>query len=87
MGKGDVCVFIRIVTSILAIALMGYTVYSWGDDSKQSMLIIQLLLGCMVIGIGLQTYRKNKNENKIVGIVCFVIAIFCIVVPLYKYFK
>ncbi|MEN1936317.1 hypothetical protein AAIE21_12075 [Paenibacillus sp. 102] len=66
---------IRTVTFVLAIVLMGYTVYSWGDGSKQSMLITQLLLGCMVVGIGLQTYRRNENENKLVGIICLAVAI------------
>ncbi|KFN03243.1 hypothetical protein DJ93_5157 [Bacillus clarus] len=41
---------VRVAPLVIAIVLMGYTMYSWNNDSKQSMLIIQLLLGFMVGG-------------------------------------
>ncbi len=58
---------IRIITFILAFIIMGYSIYSWNDDSKQSMLILQLLLGCMLAGMGIQNVKKDEKENKNMG--------------------
>ncbi|KKZ93168.1 hypothetical protein B4147_2404 [Bacillus wiedmannii] len=59
---------IRITTFILAIIIMGYSIYSWNDDSKQSMLILQLLLGFMLAGMGIQNVKKGEKGNKDMGL-------------------
>ncbi|MEC1981100.1 DUF3953 domain-containing protein [Bacillus cereus] len=56
----------RIVTVLLAIIVMGYSIYSWNDVSEQSMLILQTLIGIMLVSLGVQNF-KNK-ENKSMGI-------------------
>ncbi len=33
----------RIVTVLLAIIIMGYSIYSWNNTSEMSMLILQML--------------------------------------------
>ncbi|QWU45442.1 YczI family protein [Bacillus sp. NP247] len=78
---------IRITTFILAIIIMGYSIYSWNDDSKQSMLILQLLLGFMLAGIGIQNVKKEEKENKNMGLLFLLTSLFCIIVPLIKYLK
>ncbi|MGD6888049.1 DUF3953 domain-containing protein [Bacillus mobilis] len=78
---------IRIATFILAIIVMGYSIYSWNDDSKQSMLILQLLLGFMLAGIGIQNIKKDEKENKNMGLLLLLTSLFCIAVSLMKYLK
>ncbi|PEQ28675.1 hypothetical protein CN471_27790 [Bacillus thuringiensis] len=56
----------RILTIVLAIIVMGYSIYSWNDVSEQSMLILQTLIGIMLVSLGVQNF-KNK-ENKSMGI-------------------
>ncbi|WP_142327503.1 DUF3953 domain-containing protein [Bacillus thuringiensis] len=56
----------RILTIVLAIIVMGYSIYSWNDVSEQSMLILQTLIGIMLVSLGVQNF-KNK-ENKGMGI-------------------
>ena len=73
---------IRITTFILAIIVMVYSIYSWNDNSKQSMLILQLLLGFMLAGMGVQNFKKDEKENKNLGdysLTCIAILYFCIV--------
>ncbi|ALQ68354.1 YczI family protein [Bacillus thuringiensis] len=74
----------RILTIILAIIVMGYSMYSWNDASEQSMLILQTLLGFMLVSLGVQNF-KNK-ENKSMGITLLLVALYLIVVSLIKYF-
>ncbi|WP_439876318.1 DUF3953 domain-containing protein [Bacillus mycoides] len=78
---------VRITTFILAIIIMGYTIYSWNDDSKQSMLILQLLLGFMLAGMGIQNVKKEEKENKNMGLLFLLTSLFCIIVSLIKYLK
>ncbi|EJQ44397.1 hypothetical protein IEE_02587 [Bacillus cereus BAG5X1-1] len=78
---------IRITTFILAIIVMVYSIYSWNDNSKQSMLILQLLLGFMFAGMGVQNFKKDEKENKNLGIILLLASLFCIFVSLIKYFK
>ncbi|RWS45292.1 DUF3953 domain-containing protein [Bacillus mycoides] len=78
---------IRITTYILAIIVMGYSIYSWNDDSKQSMLILQVLLGFMLAGMGIQSFKKDEKENRYMGFLLLLSSLFCIVVSLIKYFK
>ncbi|MEK5247297.1 DUF3953 domain-containing protein [Bacillus sp. FSL R9-9530] len=78
---------IRIITFILAFIIMGYSIYSWNDDSKQSMLILQLLLGFMLAGMGIQNVKKDEKENKNMGLLLLPTSLFCIIVSLIKYFK
>ncbi|MGW6191915.1 DUF3953 domain-containing protein [Bacillus cereus] len=78
---------IRITTFILAIIVMGYSLYSWNDDSKQSMLILQLLLGFMLAGMGVQNFKKDEKGNKNLGIILLLTSLFCIFVSVIKYFK
>jgi hypothetical protein len=66
---------------------MGYSIYSWNDDSKQSMLILQLLLGFMLVGMGIQNVKKDEKENKNMGLLLLLTSLFCIIVSLIKYFK
>ncbi len=61
---------IRIITFILAFIIMDYSIYSWNDDSKQSMLILQLLLGFMLAGMGIHNVKKDKKRIRIWGC-CF----------------
>ncbi|ASI83782.1 MULTISPECIES: DUF3953 domain-containing protein [Bacillus] len=56
----------RILTIVLAIIVMRYSIYSWNDVSEQSMLILQTLIGIMLVSLGVQNF-KNK-ENKSMGI-------------------
>ncbi|MGG8382158.1 DUF3953 domain-containing protein [Bacillus sp. R-CC1] len=56
----------RILTIVLAIIVMRYSIYSWNDVSEQSMLILQTLIGIMLVSLGVQNF-KNK-ENKSIGI-------------------
>ena len=42
----------RIVTVLLAIIIMGYSIYSWNDTSELSMLILQTLLGFLLVSLG-----------------------------------
>lgn len=76
---------IRITTYILAIIVMGYSIYSWNDDSKQSMLILQVLLGVMLAGMGIQHLKKGEKENKNMGLL--LTSLFCIIISLIKYLK
>ncbi|CAH2463859.1 MULTISPECIES: DUF3953 domain-containing protein [Bacillus] len=78
---------IRITTFILAIIVMVYSIYSWNDDSKQSMLILQLLLGFMLAGMGIQNFKKDEKENRNMGLLLLLTSLFCIIVSLIKYFK
>ncbi|EJQ51358.1 DUF3953 domain-containing protein [Bacillus hominis] len=78
---------IRIITFILAIIVMGYSIYSWNDGSKQSMLILQLLLGFMLAGMGIQNVKKHEKENKNMGLLLLLTSLFCIIVALIKYLK
>ncbi|MGE8057696.1 DUF3953 domain-containing protein [Bacillus mycoides] len=78
---------IRIITFILAFIIMGYSIYSWNDDSKQSMLILQLLLGFMLAGMGINNVKKDEKENKNMGLLLLLTSLFCIIVSLIKYFK
>ncbi|PEW02909.1 hypothetical protein CN425_08305 [Bacillus cereus] len=78
---------IRITTFILAIIIMGYSIYSWNDDSKQSMLILQLLLGFMLAGMGIQHFKKDKKENKNMGLVLILTSLFCMIISLIKCLK
>ena len=52
----------RIVTVLLAIIIMGYSIYSWNDASEQSMLILQTLIGIMLVSLGLQNIRITKRN-------------------------
>ncbi|MBZ4222945.1 hypothetical protein LAE98_12745 [Bacillus wiedmannii] len=78
---------IRITTFILAIIVMGYSIYSWNDDSKQSMLILQLLLCFMLAGMGIQIVKKDEKENKNMGLLLLLTTLFYIAVSLMKYLK
>ncbi|MED0984630.1 DUF3953 domain-containing protein [Bacillus paramycoides] len=78
---------IRIITFILAIIVLGYSIYSWNDDSKQSMLILQLLLGFMLASMGIQNVKKDEKENKNMGHLLLLTSIFCIIISFIKYFK
>ncbi|WP_433772282.1 DUF3953 domain-containing protein [Bacillus wiedmannii] len=78
---------IRITTFILAIIIMGYSIYSWNDDSKQSMLILQVLLGFMLAGMGIQHLKKDEKENKNMGLLLVLTSLFCIIISLIKYLK
>ncbi|SCM95148.1 Uncharacterized protein BWINRASL_02582 [Bacillus mycoides] len=78
---------IRIITFILAIIVMGYSIYSWNDGSKQSMLILQLLLGFMLAGMGIQNVKKHEKENKNMELLLLLTSLFCIIVALIKYLK
>ncbi|KUH41454.1 DUF3953 domain-containing protein [Bacillus mycoides] len=78
---------IRIITFILAFIIMCYSIYSWNDDSKQSMLILQLLLGFMLAGMGIHNVKKDEKENKNMGLLLLLTSLFCIIVSLIKYFK
>ncbi|HDR7659913.1 MULTISPECIES: hypothetical protein [Bacillus] len=78
---------IRITTLILAIIVMGYSIYSWNDDSKQSVLILQLLLCFMLAGMGIQIVKKDEKENKNMGLLLLLTTLFCIAVSLMKYLK
>ncbi|MBJ8059231.1 YczI family protein [Bacillus cereus] len=74
----------RILTVLLAIIVMGYSIYSWNDASKQSLLILQTLLGFMLVSLGVQNF-KNK-ENRSMGIALLLVALYLIVVSLVRYF-
>ncbi|MED0948781.1 DUF3953 domain-containing protein [Bacillus mobilis] len=78
---------IRITTFILAIIVMGYSIYSWNDDSKQSMLILQLLLGFMLAGMGIQNVKKDEKENRNMGLLLLLTSLICIIVSVIKYLK
>ncbi|HDR7794718.1 TPA: YczI family protein [Bacillus luti] len=78
---------IRLTTFILAIIVMCYSIYSWNDDSKESMLILPLLLSIMLASMGVQNYKKDEKENKNIGILLLLTSLFCIIVSLIKYFK
>ncbi|PEN02191.1 DUF3953 domain-containing protein [Bacillus wiedmannii] len=78
---------IRITTFILAIIVMGYSIYSWNDDSKQNMLILQLLLGFMLASMGIQNVKKDEKKNKNMGLLLLLTSLFCIIVSLIKYLK
>ncbi|PEJ43985.1 DUF3953 domain-containing protein [Bacillus wiedmannii] len=78
---------IRITTFILAIIVMGYSIYSWNDDSKQNMLILQLLLGFMLAGMGIQNVKKDEKENKNMGLLLLLTSLICIIVSVIKYLK
>ncbi|MGE7867511.1 DUF3953 domain-containing protein [Bacillus paramycoides] len=78
---------IRIITFILAIIVLGYSIYSWNDDSKQSMLILQLLLGFMLASMGIQNVKKDEKENKNMGLLLLLTPLFCIIISFIKYFK
>ncbi|KAA0775193.1 MULTISPECIES: DUF3953 domain-containing protein [Bacillus cereus group] len=78
---------IRITTFILAIIVMGYSIYRWNDDSKQSMLILQLLLSFMLAGMGIQNVKKDEKENKNMGLLFLLTSLICIIVSVIKYLK
>ena len=76
----------RIVTVLLAIIIMGYSIYSWNDTSELSMLILQTLLGFILVSLGVQNLKNNEKENRSIGIALLLVALFLIVVSLIKYF-
>ncbi|WP_142306625.1 DUF3953 domain-containing protein [Bacillus cereus] len=76
----------RIITVLLAIIIMGYSIYSWNDASEQSMLILQTLIGIMLVSLGLQNIKNNEKEIRSIGITLLLLALFLIVVSLIKYF-
>ena len=76
----------RIVTVLLAIIIMGYSIYSWNDTSEMSMLILQTLLGFILVSLGVQNLKNNEKENRSIGIALLLVALFLIVVSLIKYF-
>lgn len=76
----------RIVTVLLAIIIMGYSIYNWNDTSELSMLILQTLLGFMLVSLGVQNLKNNGKENRSIGIALLLVALFLIVVSLIKYF-
>ncbi|TKH14798.1 DUF3953 domain-containing protein [Bacillus wiedmannii] len=78
---------IRITTTILAIIVMGYSIYSWNDESKQSMLILQLFLGFMLASMGIQNVKKDEKKNKNMELLLLLTSLFCIIVSLIKYLK
>ena len=52
----------RIVTVLLAIIIMGYSIYSWNATSELSMLILQTLLGFMLVSLGCKILKIKKIE-------------------------
>ncbi|OTY49114.1 DUF3953 domain-containing protein [Bacillus anthracis] len=76
----------RIVTVLLAIIIMGYSIYSWNDTSELSMLILQTLLGFLLVSLGVQNLKNNEKEKRSMGIALLLVALFLIVVSLIKYF-
>ncbi|WP_142337393.1 DUF3953 domain-containing protein [Bacillus sp. AFS059628] len=77
----------RILTILLAIIVMGYSIYSWDDASKQSVLILQTLLGFMLVSMGVQNFKNKETENRSIGIALLLVALFLIIVSFIKYFK
>ncbi|WP_341519661.1 DUF3953 domain-containing protein [Bacillus paramobilis] len=77
----------RILTILLAIIVMGFSIYSWNDASEQSMLILQLLLGFMLAGMGIQNIKKDEKENKNMGLLLLLTSLICIIVSVIKYLK
>ncbi|MCC2447349.1 hypothetical protein LKL89_26510, partial [Bacillus cereus] len=65
----------RIVTVLLAIIIMGYSIYSWNDASEQSMLILQTLIGIMLVSLGLQNIKNNEKEIRSIGITLLLLAL------------
>ncbi|EJR77150.1 DUF3953 domain-containing protein [Bacillus cereus] len=53
----------RILTIVLAIIVMGYSIYSWNAVSEQSMLILQTLIGIMLVSLGVQNFLKKENKS------------------------
>ncbi|HIE6657315.1 TPA: DUF3953 domain-containing protein, partial [Bacillus anthracis] len=76
----------RILTILLAIIVMGYSIYSWDDASKQSVLILQTLLGCMLVSMGVQNFKNKETENRSIGIALLLVALFLIIISFIKYF-
>ncbi|PKJ54102.1 DUF3953 domain-containing protein [Bacillus sp. SN10] len=76
----------RIVTILLTIIVRGYSIYSWNDTSKQSVLILRTLLGFMLVSIGVQNIKNDEKENRSIGIALLLLALFLIVISLIKYF-
>lgn len=77
----------RIVTVLLAIIVMGFSIYSWNDASEQSMLILQTLLGIMFVSMGVQNLKNKEKENRSIGLVLLLVALFLILVSFIKYFN
>ncbi|KAB2459860.1 DUF3953 domain-containing protein [Bacillus sp. CH126_4D] len=77
----------RILTILLAIIVIGYSIYSWDDASKQSVLILQTLLGCMLVSMGVQNLKNKEKENRSIGVAVLLVALFLIIVSFIKYFK
>ncbi|MFA1808607.1 DUF3953 domain-containing protein [Bacillus anthracis] len=77
----------RILTILLAIIVMGYSIYSWDDASKQNVLILQTLLGCMLVSMGVQNFKNKETENRSIGIALLLVALFLIIISFIKYFK
>ena len=77
----------RILTILLAIIVMGYSIYSWDDASKQSVLILQTLLGCMLVSMGYKISKIKKQKNRSIGIALLLVALFLIIISFIKYFK
>ncbi|HDR7979660.1 TPA: DUF3953 domain-containing protein [Bacillus cereus] len=77
----------RILTILLAIIVMGYSIYSWDDASKQSVLILQTLLGCMLVSMGVQNFKNKETENRSIGIALLLVTLFLIIISFIKYFK
>ncbi|MGG0301560.1 DUF3953 domain-containing protein [Bacillus albus] len=77
----------RILTILLAIIVIGYSIYSWDDASKQSVLILQTLLGCMLVSMGVQNFKNKEKENRGIGVAVLLVALFLIGVSFIKYFK
>ncbi|HDR8517633.1 TPA: DUF3953 domain-containing protein, partial [Bacillus cereus] len=70
----------RILTILLAIIVMGYSIYSWDDASKQSVLILQTLLGCMLVSMGVQNFKNKETENRSIGIALLLVTLFLIII-------
>ncbi|HFJ9437722.1 MULTISPECIES: DUF3953 domain-containing protein [Bacillus] len=77
----------RILTILLAIIVMGFSICSWNDASEQSMLILQTLLGIMLVSMGVQNLKNKEKENRSIGLVLLLVALFLILVSFIKYFN
>ncbi|WP_066074888.1 hypothetical protein [Neobacillus soli] len=75
----------KLLSILSAIALIGYTIFSWNKSTNQSMLISQLLMMSMLVFGGIDNLLSKKNIMKGMGIIFLAVAIFIAVVSIIKY--
>jgi hypothetical protein len=77
--------FLKLFSILSALILLIYVIYSWNDLTNKSILTMQFLMISMFVFGGLDNLLSKHRIMKIMGILCFAVAIFITFVSISKY--